>query len=64
MKEIRCDHCKILLANNTPRIKSTVNKLSNEVGSHIRTIVWDTMDFCSVNCLSIFILNKERSNEN
>ena len=62
MKEIRCDYCKVIIKDNDPRYKATVERLRNEEGSHIGSIVWKSMDFCNAQCLSNFII-KSAPNE-
>ena len=60
MKEVKCDYCNHVLAKDVPRIKSTVTKWSTESGAHVKSIVFDTMDFCNVDCLSNFMLERVR----
>ena len=62
MKEIKCDHCKVILKDNSQRYKATVEKLGNERRDRMRKIVWESMDFCNAQCLSNFII-KSAPNE-
>lgn len=55
MKEIKCDHCNVILKDNSQRYKAIVEKLGNERRDHMRKIVWEIMDFVMLSVFQILL---------
>jgi len=55
MKTITCDKCKNVLREDDSRLGGSVDWVDGEETAHVVHLVYPTLDFCSVGCLSGFI---------